>query len=138
MPQPRVPTALLEARGGFLKHPERKRERADEPEPTGCLGTSPSYLGKYEKKVWEELSSKLAPGVAANSDEAAFEVLVCLVARFRKNQKKRLPPVVGELAAMNKLFTQFAMTPADRSRVKATTKKAKGDDPLADFVPGVQ
>jgi len=107
MPQPRVPTAMLEAKGSFLKHPERRRARDAEPKPRP-FGQAPPNLGKDEKRVWDELTGKLQPGVAGDSDETAFEVLVCLVVNFRRRRESRLPEVVGELAQMNKLFTQLA------------------------------
>lgn len=134
MPKPRVPTALLEAKGSFLHNPARKRAREHEPVPR-AFGSAPSHLEKEEKKVWTELAQKLQPGVAGDSDEMAFEVLVCLVVNFRRRRKSCLPEIVGEIAQMNKPFTQFGMTPSDRSRVKIEPQKSNvTHDPLAEFV----
>lgn len=72
-------------------------------------------------------------GVAFDSDQLAFEVLVCLVANFRQRRKRREEQVVGELAQMNKLFAQFGMTPADRSRVKAAPPEKPKNDQWAAF-----
>ncbi len=132
MPKPRVPTASLEARGSFMRHPERKRARANEPVPSRSLSEPPQYLAPAEMLIWQELSAKLPAGVAFDSDETAFEVLVCLVFAFRKRQALALPHVVGELSAMNKLFTQFGMTPADRSKVKTSDENTQ--DPLEAFL----
>ena len=76
MPKPRVPTAILEARGSFEKHPERKRARAGEPEVTGELGNAPPSLDGEEASIWTELTLLLTPGVAGRSDRSAFEELV--------------------------------------------------------------
>ncbi len=134
MARPRTPTAVLESRGAFVKHPERKRQREGEPEPSGPMSQPPSHLSAAEKKVWNELAGKLAPGVAGNSDETAFEVLVCLVANYRKRNRLGLPCVVGELSAMNQLFGRFAMTPVDRGKVKVDVgKKPPKADPLSEF-----
>lgn len=134
MARPRTPTETLVAKGSFLRHPERKRARSSEPIPRP-FGEAPKHLGKDEKKVWNELSQKLQPGVAGDSDETAFEVLVCLVVNFRRRRKSRLPEVVGELAQMNKLFVQFGMTPADRSRVSASPGEEKKNDPWSKLLP---
>ena len=45
-----------------------------------------------------------------------------------------MPQVVGEIAQMNKLFTQFGMTPADRSRVHAEASVEQKHDPWAQFL----
>jgi phage terminase small subunit len=135
MPQRRVPTSTLEAKGSFLRHPERKRAREHEPKPTAALGQAPEHLGEDERRVWGELAAKFQPGVCGDSDEMAFEVLCCLVTNFRRRVKLNLPHVVGELSAMSKLFSQFGMTPTDRSRVTAEVPKpTAADDPLAEFV----
>jgi len=132
MPKHRVPTATAEAKGSFIKHPERKKARAAEPVPTKALADAPSHLGPTEQAVWFELMGKLPGNVAFDSDETSFEVLVCLVSAFRNRQSKGIPHVVGEISAMNKLFTQFGMTPADRSKVKVSNDNAQ--DPLEAFL----
>ena len=131
MPQPRVPTAELEARGSFRAHPERKAKRKNEPRPSGPLCDPPAWLSKAQRQEWAYLASRMPEGVASNWDETAFEVLVCLVVSFRHRQKLGLPVVVGELTAMNRLFTQFGMTPADRSRVSVKKNEAKSEGPWA-------
>jgi hypothetical protein len=55
---------------------------------------------------------------------------VCLVADFRRRCRLGVPQIVGEIAQMNKLFTQFGMTPADRSRVQAENLAGRASDPL--------
>jgi hypothetical protein len=129
MTQPRIPTQILEARGSFLRHPERKRAREDEPKLNGPLGGPPPDFDREHCAVWHEHAAKMPPGVASSWDETAFEVVVCLIVNFRQRRKHNLPQVVGELSAMNKLFTQFGMTPADRSRVHAKPEEEKKDDP---------
>lgn len=136
MPQPRVPTATQEARGSYIRHPERKRERALEPQPKAPLGEPPKDFDKDQKKVWLELSAKMPDGVASDWDESAFEVLVCLIVNFRQRRRNGMQQVVGEIAQMNKLFTQFGMTPADRSRVHAKPEKVdKPEDPWSRLQP---
>jgi hypothetical protein len=55
MPQPRVPTSELKARGAYIKHPERKR--ANEPPRTGedLRDSEPDKdLSREEKAVWRD------------------------------------------------------------------------------------
>ena len=55
MTRTRTPTAVLELRGAFAKHPERKREREGEPRPTTLLGDPPATLTLGEKAAWQEM-----------------------------------------------------------------------------------
>src|ERR1039458_6561198 len=107
MPQPRVPTAKLEARGSFLKHPERKRARKNEPQPTGELGDPPKHLDRDEKAAWIYVASLLPPGVAKNRDRVAMEEIACLLVSCRKRRA----------------------TSADSSRVSASQPEKPKNDP---------
>jgi len=115
MPAHRVPTSSLESKGSFLKHPERKRARADEPKPTGELGEPPNDLDGEEKKAWYYLASLLAPGVVSNMDRASMEEMACLrvICKGKRATAAERQLYRGYLAA-------FGMTPADRSRVRAS------------------
>ncbi len=124
MPQPRVPTAKLKARGAFLRHPERKRARANEPEPTGDLGEPPKELDRDEKAAWRYIASLLAPGVAANSDRVAMEEAACLLVSCRRKRA-----TAAERLLLKNYLTSFGMTPADRSRVHAQKPEAPKNDP---------
>jgi hypothetical protein len=114
MPRPRTPTAKLAAKGSFLKHPERKRKRAREPKPTGSLGAPPRRLSVAQKEIWLELAALIPPGVAANCDRWAVELLACLMAKFRSGRAK-----ISEAKQIESLLGKMGMTPADRSRVSA-------------------
>jgi hypothetical protein len=105
-----VPTEILDAKGSFLKHPER--HRPNEPQETRPLGNAPKYLTDEQKKLWGEIAHNLPPGVGKISDRFAFEMLVRLMAKERAdaiNNNQR-----GQLI---KLLGSFGMTPADRSKI---------------------
>ena len=119
------PTAILDAKGSFLKHPERARP--NEPRATEPLGTPPKYLTAAEKKVWKELAKQLLPGVAFASDRVAFELLVRLTAKMRTNQMTK----TSDMTTLISLCSRFAMTPADRSRVSVEKPK---DSSLSSFL----
>ena len=76
-----VPTEILDAKGSFLKHPERRRP--NEPQETRPLGNAPKYLTAEQKKLWGEIAHNLPPGVSKISDRFAFEMLVRLMAKER-------------------------------------------------------
>src|SRR5437667_9262488 len=65
------PTAILDAKGAFLTHPERRRP--NEPYETRPLGSPPKYLSDEAKKLWKEIAHNLLPGVSKVSDRHAFE-----------------------------------------------------------------
>jgi hypothetical protein len=124
MARPRTPTAVLETKGSFLHHPERKRARANEPRPTGELGDAPEDLSKEEKTAWRYLASLLAPGVAKNMDRAAMEEAAILRVICKSSQA-----TAAERQLYRNYLSAFGMTPADRSRVHVEPTDARKDDP---------
>jgi hypothetical protein len=129
MPQPRVPTAKLEARGAYLRHPERKRARKNEPQPTGELGEPPKHLDRAEKAAWNYVASLLAPGVAANRDRIAMEEIACLLVSCRRKRATS-----AERNLLRGYLRDFGMTPADSSRVSARQPEQSKNDPWAKLV----
>lgn len=113
----KTPTNVLELRGSFKKHPERRTARANEPEPTGSIGEPPEHLKPQEQDLWREIVSIVAPGVLANSDRLALEIASVLMAEFRLLGTKGMTD--GRLSRLSALLGQLGMTPADRARVNA-------------------
>lgn len=124
MGRPRTPTAVLDAKGAFIKDPQRKR--GNEPTTDKPLGKAPEHLTEAEQGLWDEIRPRLLPGVAKRSDRDAFESLVLLKARERGGLI--LPAERGQLIA---LYGRFAMTPSDRSKVFVD---AKPKNSLSDFL----
>jgi phage terminase small subunit len=124
MPQRRVPTATLKARGSFIKHPERKRARKNEPQPTGELGDPPEHLDRDEKKAWKYVAALVPPGVAANRDRIAMEEIACLLVSCRRKRATS-----AERNLLRGYLRDFGMTPADSSRVAAQKPEAPKNDP---------
>ena len=104
------PTAILDAKGAFLTHPERRRP--NEPYETRPLGSPPKYLSDEAKKLWKEIAHNLPPGVGKVSDRHAFEMLVRLMAKERADCINN-----NERGQLIKLLGSFGMTPADRSKI---------------------
>lgn len=80
----RTPTAVLEARGSFTRHPERRRERQDEPRPDTPLGNPPKRLSEAEKTAWREMQ---AEGFWLTSADAMMvEIAANLMSQQRTGQ----------------------------------------------------
>src|ERR1700686_3609424 len=111
----RTPTAILEARGSFIGHKNRKDARAGEPVVTKRLGSPPKTFTDEQKKLWHEFAKIVPPGVATYADRWAVEIVVCAMAKFRAGS------ISGtETGHLTSLLSRFGLTPADRSRVVAT------------------
>jgi hypothetical protein len=85
MGRPRTPVAILEPRGSFDTHPERRRV---DPETTGELGQAPDHMSQDRAAICYELASILPVGVARNADRFAVELLCDLMFKFRTDALK--------------------------------------------------
>ena len=106
----RTPTSILDAKGAFNQNPQRRRP--DEPEPTGELGNPPKFMTKDEKKIWRELSRRIAPGVAYADNRDPFVLLVRLTDKLYKDTASDT-----QQKTLINLWSKFGLTPADRSKV---------------------
>jgi hypothetical protein len=106
------PTAMLDTKGSFIRHPEYKRPK--EPKPKSKLTKkAPACLSDDQKLLWKELMTMLPPGVAFSSDKWALEDLVKLKDQSRKN-------TISETGATRMLayLGRFGLTPVDRTRIQ--------------------
>jgi phage terminase small subunit len=139
MARNRTPTAILEAKGSYIINPERKRDA--EPKGGGPLGGPPKYLMDEEKKIWKEIAKRLPNGVAFESDRDSFEMLVRLTHVMRYSGKTltladesefTVPDMKSaERATLISLWSRFAMTPSDRSKVSVDKEP---DDEFQSFM----
>ncbi|HEX3739443.1 MAG TPA: hypothetical protein VHV29_06925 [Terriglobales bacterium] len=113
----KTPTAVLEAKGSFIRHPER--ERPDEPTTDRLLGPPPDWMTPEQKRVWEQLASEALPGVLFESDRMLFSLMVRLATKLLGNKDM----MASEMSMLITLGSKFAMNPADRSRVTIDAPK---------------
>ena len=113
----KTPTSMLDAKGTFLSHPDRKRP--NEPSTDRPIGTAPKTMTAEQKEVWKELVKQSCPGVLKVSDRLMFAVLVKLATKFYSN----VSMAAVETAQLITLSSKFAMNPADRSRVQVEKPK---------------
>jgi len=121
MARNKVPTAILEAKGAFLANPQRERLAEPTTADAESLGSPPPRLTKDQKKAWKEIGKRMLPGVVFASDRDAFELMVRLTVRMRAEDhtKEETLMTAAEKTLLVSLWSRFAMTPADRSRVQA-------------------
>lgn len=113
------PTALQDAKGYFLKHPERARKNEVKPEGT-LPTTAPAGFNAEEKKVWRQFVKNLPHGLATAWDGFMAKTLVRLMAKEEYGSLVagvRVPITVQERAQMISLSAKFGMTPADRAKL---------------------
>ena len=126
MARPRTPTNVLDARGAFRKHPERKRTDA---QTVGPLGRPPSHVKGEVLKAWKEIAKSAPLEVLTASDKLALELAANLLAQFRLNP---IEFPAAKLVRLEALLGKFGMTPADRAKVGGKKEAPKGN-PFADL-----
>lgn len=126
MARPRTPTKILDARGAFKTHPERKRE--GEPEVKAPIGSPPDSLSELEKSAWHEIVSDAPMGVLTAADAKAVELAARLLAESRTDWENF---TVGKIGRLQAFLGQFGMTPSDRA--KMSIEKPKDVNPFDSF-----
>jgi hypothetical protein len=126
MARPRTPTNVLDARGSFKKHPERKRQDA---ETSGPLDAAPDHIDGAVLHAWNEIASSAPLDVLTNSDRISLEIAANLLAQFRNDP---IEFTAAKLVRLEALLGKFGMTPADRAKVGGKKEAPKGN-PFADL-----
>ena len=111
----RLPTAVLDAKGAFIKDPQRKRP--NEPRTDKPLGGPPARLSDDLKRIWKQLQKEAIPGVLMHSDRTAFELLVKLTLKMQNDELSN----VAQMNLLRDMCARFAMTPSDRAKVQVST-----------------
>ncbi|MCP5017614.1 MAG: P27 family phage terminase small subunit [Ketobacter sp.] len=119
MPGIRTPTNILTLRGADKKHPDRMRERENEPENVNPLGTAPKELNATEKKYYKRIGDESIPGVLGEADRIAVSMAAKLLALAYSEEGA----TAAQLGQLFKYLSQFGMTPADRSKINLPGKK---------------
>lgn len=117
---------MLDARGSFKKHPERKRQDA---ETSGPLGAAPKHINGAVLNAWNEITSSAPREVLTGSDRISVELAANLLAQFRDDPVEF---TAAKLVRLEALLGKFGMTPADRAKVGGKKKEPKGN-PFADL-----
>ncbi len=118
MSRPRTPTAILEAKGSFKTHANRRR--GGEPVQKEPIGNAPKDLTDVETVEWKQLVKDCCPGVLTAADRNTVK----MVARLQCEYDRDLSDMqTSKLALLNKLYGQLGMTPSDRARLSIAPAK---------------
>ena len=118
----RTPTNIIKLRGGDKRHPERMRERENEPKDDREIRPAPPWLSEDERGCYEYLVSLAIPGVLKACDEPAVASAAKLLMIIYSGQAK-----VTHYAQFTKLLSQFGMMPADRSKINLQKPPEKNE-----------
>jgi len=126
MGRPRTPTKVLEAKGAFKKHPERRRD--GEPEVTTPLGAPPNRLNESEVEAWHEIAYSAPTGVLTSADRLDVELTARLLAQSWYHHDEMSD---GARKQLQTQLGKYGMNPSDRS--KLSIEKPKDASPFAAF-----
>lgn len=124
MSRARTATKILDARGAFKRHPERKRP--EEPEAIGPFPVDPpDHLTDAEIACWREIVRTTPAGVLTGSDTITVETIAVLLDEFRKDRVMD----IARLSRMTHLLDKIGCSPSGRAKlVVAKPKKNDFDD----------
>lgn len=117
--RPRKPTQVLELSGAFKKDPQRKRARANEPQPLGSLPPYPGSMeGGTQEDAYNLIVATAPPGVLTDADLITvleLSRILCLSWRDACTASERhlLLATLGKLG----------MNPSDRTRLQVAPEK---------------
>lgn len=122
MSRPATSSKVLEARGAFKKHPDRKRK--DVESALEMPSAAPSHLNPLEVKYWHYFKGLVPEAVLSGSDIAGLEMLASLWAEYQ-HDKQAFP--ASKLGHIRGLFGSFGLTPSDRAKLGAIAKEEPGE-----------
>jgi hypothetical protein len=115
MARPRTPTAILELRGSFLRNPNRKKARKNEPLVTTPLPSPPTYLTSATAATWQEM--KRYGYWLTSADRCLVEIASTFVARYRVNELKS-----GDISLLIALLGKIGFSPKERGALNLPTE----------------
>lgn len=121
MPRPRTPSNVLDMRGAFKKHPERKRE--DLQGVGDFNSTPPQWLAAPIVPAWHRVVSQINPAVLTGSDTESIAVMARLLSQFELTSDKTYA------TELRQWFSQYGMTAVGRTKL-AAPKKGGGGNPF--------
>lgn len=130
MTRPRLATSILDARGSFKDHPERKRKRDGEPENMPELSKSPRGFTPQERAIWREFTKCMHKGAVFEPDRYIVELAVRLITKMRNNWDEMTAAEMGRLQGA---LGQLGMSPAERSKLNVLKKPESAKDPWSDL-----
>ena len=127
MARPRTPTNILAFKGANKKHPERAKQRANEPEVKAKFPREPpTHLAADQKKTWKEIKGLVPHGVLTGADVIVVELAAVLLAEFRADSGGM---VASRLIRLEAQLGKLGLSPSDRAKLSVAKGNAgKFDD----------
>ena len=124
--RPRTPTKVLAMRGSFKPHPERKKERENEPQGDIISADTkpPRGFTAKERAVWKEFVSDAPFGMFEKSDLHILTITVRLMTEFNLKGPDLAQP---KMTALLRGLQQLGKTPIERSKVVVRNRPDKKD-----------
>lgn len=119
MPRPRTPSKVLELRGAYVTHPERRREDAPGSGPANL--EPPSHLPTDVAPAWRYVVARLPRVCISASDEILIESAARLLADVWSTRRAD-PRLYSELRST---LAALGMSPQARTRLPAALPPAK-------------
>ena len=124
MARHKTPSNVLDLKGSYKKHPERRNN--EEPEGLPLDSKPPKYFDKEHVKHWNDLISRIPDGVVTNSDYYLLVIGAAILAEIEETQG-HLPN--ERIAKFVTISAKLGLTPSDRVGLKVPQKKKnKFDD----------
>jgi len=118
MGKKRLSADILDARGAFKNHPERKRVDAKSSKPFPRC--APSHLDPLQVKCWHEIRKAVPDGILCLSDSLTVELCAILLAEMRRDSAKMQSARIGRLQSA---YSELGLSPAARAKLAVTPGK---------------
>jgi P27 family predicted phage terminase small subunit len=143
------PTVIKKLQG----NPGKRPLNANEPQPTAGLPHCPDHLDDIARKEWQRVSKLLlgmkvlteADYIALATLCQAYSTLIAAQKQMNKSgilyktksgyiqQSPLLGIITAQTTIVNKLLSEFGLTPASRTRIHIAPQEEKPKNPFADL-----
>lgn len=117
------PTAVHEAKGSYVKDPQRRRKT--EPKPRKGIGSAPVKTSTEFAEVWDEIVDNICPGVLGNSDRIHMEMTVNTLIEYRRDPEGMS---AANKTLLKSLLGHMGMNPVDRTRIVAEQEEQQSKE----------
>lgn len=124
--RPRTPTNILQMRGAYKNHPERAKDRENEPQICEPIGNPPATFTADQLKAWKDIVTSAPAGVLTSADALAVENAARLLALERIGQNSD-----SQGRRLDALLGKFGMTPSERSKVSVSVPTKRTGNPFS-------
>ena len=130
MARPRTPSKILELRGSFTRHPERRR--SDAAGAAEFCREPPANLTPAEIAAWHRLVERL-PLIALYSCDELAVVQAARILAALGDLPVTAPEYIKLDAALHRWLVQLGCTPTARTKLTTTVDREREGNPFVEF-----